>query len=166
MFGLGQNPTTDQQAMETAAVDASTPFVAAADGDLSLLQTALRQLGNVPVHIQDEHGYTLLQAAVSYNQTHVWTWLATQPGFDATQTDHEGDTALHYAATVQAAQFLVETLGVSSNVKNQDGQTALEKKREELHEMQQDEDFEETDPEYQQLAALVQYLGSLSTVAQ
>jgi hypothetical protein len=164
MFGLGQSPTTEQSV--DTVIDPSTPFVAAADGDLSLLQTALRQLGNLPVHIQDEHGYTLLQAAVSYNQTHVWTWLATQPGFDVSLTDHDGDTALHYAVGVKAAQFLVETAGLSPQIKNQDGQTALDKKREELQEMQQDEDFEETDPEYQQLLALVQYLGNLSTVAQ
>lgn len=161
-FGLGR--TDAAPAPPSEPVDGSTPWVAAADGNLPLLQTALQTL-QLPVTAQDENGYTLLQAAVSYNQAHVWQWLSSQPQFTAHQVDGEGDSALHYAGTSNAARFLVES-GINVNVKNSDGLTALQKKREELEEMRQDEDFEETDEEYVQLKDMVDYLSSLSSMAQ
>ena len=162
-FGLGRTdaPVT---AGANEPMDSSTPWVAAADGNLPLLQNALQSL-QLQVTAQDENGYTLLQAAVSYNQAHVWAWLASQPQFTVHMVDTEGDSALHYAGTAPAARFLVEA-GIDTNLRNNDNQTALEKKREELEEMRQDEDFDETDDEYVQLLGMVEYLSSLSTISQ
>ena len=162
-FGLGRTDAPVANAADEP-MDASTPWVAAADGNLPLLQNALQSL-QLPVTAQDENGYTLLQAAISYNQAHVWTWLATQPQFTVHTVDAEGDSALHYAGTAPAARFLVET-GIDMTVRNNDNQTALEKKREELEEIRQDEDFDETDDEYVQLRGMVDYLSSLSTMSQ
>ena len=163
-FGLGRPDAAAATANTQEPMDASTPWLAAADGNLTLLQAALQAL-QLPVTVQDENGYTLLQAAVSYNQAHIWTWLATQPNFTLHAVDHEGDSALHYAGTVEAARFLVEH-GISTHVENSENQTALEKKRQELEEMQQDEDFDETDDEYVQLVAMVDYLSNLTTMSQ
>lgn len=158
-FGLGR--TIEELAGEVW----TTPWVAAADGNLPLLQTALSSL-QLPVTCQDENGYTLLQAAVSYNQAHIWQWLSSQAQFNVHQVDQEGDSALHYAISSAAARFLVETSGMNPALRNKDGQTALEKKRQELEEMRQDEDFEETDDEYVQLRHMAEYLASLTTVSQ
>ena len=146
-------------------MDASTPWMAAADGNLALLQASLQALQLSPSTAQDEHGYTLLQAAVSYNRANVWTWLASQPGFVVHTADGEGDTALHYAATAEAARFLVQQ-GIDVQARNAEQQTALEKKQQELEELRQDEDFEETDEEYIQLKGVVDYLSSLTHMAQ
>ena len=162
-FGLGRSDVPVTNAANEP-MDASTPWVAAADGNLGLLQNALQSL-QLPVTVRDENGYTLLQAAVSYNQAHVWAWLATQPQFTVHAVDAEGDSALHYAGTAAAARFLVES-GIDTNVKNNDNQTALEKKREELEEIRQDEDFDGTDDEFVQLGGMVEYLSSLSTMSQ
>ena len=169
-FGLGRTDATGNAAAAgtNEPMDASTPWVAAADGNLPLLQAALQAL-QLPVTAQDENGYTLLQAAVSYNQAHIWNWLATQPHFTVSAVDTEGDSALHYAGTAAAAQFLVEQQpgGMDlTTIRNQENQTALEKKRQELEEMRQDEDFDETDDEYVQLVGMVEYLSNLSTMSQ
>ena len=164
MFGLGRTDVSSTTVTQAAVVDDSTPWVAAADGDLGLLQTALQQL-QLPVTAQDENGYTLLQAAISYNQAHVWQWLATQPQFTVHAVDKEGDSALHYATTPTAARFLVQA-GIDTTLRNSENQTALEKKREELQEMRDDEDFDESDYEYVQLVAMVDYLSSLNNVSQ
>ena len=163
-FGLGRTDAA-AAARSTEPLDASTPWVAAADGNLPLLQATLQAL-QLPVTAQDEHGYTLLQAAVSYNQAHIWQWLATQPQFTVAAVDAEGDSALHYAGTTVAAQFLVQQAGIDVTLRNKDNQTALEKKQQELEEMRQDEDFEETDEEYVQLVGMVEYLSSLTNTAQ
>ena len=167
-FGLSRTDNAaaaGQAQAQQQPMDASTPWVAAADGNLSLLQASLQAL-QLTCAAQDEHGYTLLQAAVSYNRASVWEWLATQPGFAVHTADAEGDTALHYAGTAAAARFLVEH-GVDVSARNYaDQQTALEKKRQELEELRQDEDFEETDEEYIQLKGTVEYLSSLTSMAQ
>ena len=162
-FGLGRTDAA-AAARSTEPLDASTPWVAAADGNLPLLQATLQAL-QLPVTAQDENGYTLLQAAVSYNQAHIWQWLAAQPDFTVHAVDGEGDSALHYAGTVAAAQFLVQG-GIDVTKRNADNQTALEKKQEELQEMRQDEDFEETDEEYVQLLGMVDYLSNLTSMSQ
>ena len=165
-FGLGRTDAAAAAARSNSEpMDASTPWVAAADGNLPLLQAALQAL-QLPVTVQDEHGYTLLQAAISYNQAPIWQWLATQPQFTVHQVDAEGDSALHYAGTAVAAQFLVQTGGIDVNLRNKENQTALEKKQQELEEMRQDEDFEETDEEYVQLVGMVDYLSNLTSTAQ
>jgi ankyrin repeat protein len=169
-FGLGR-PDAAAPLAGHPAVDASTPWVAAADGNLPLLEAALSHL-QLTVNAQDENGYTFLQAAASYNRMHVLEWIVQQqqqqqpPGADCSLVDADGDSALHYASTATVARFLVTTAGVNPNLLNGEGLTALQRKRQELEEAQQDEDFDEEDEDYQQLQALVAYLASLSTVSQ
>lgn len=134
--GSASSAVHQQQQQQQPPVDDSTPWVAAADGDLPLLQHALRQL-NLPVTAADENGYTLLQAAASYSQLPVLTWILEQarqqqqqqpppPSSSQQQqeqeqppslpllsqfvnaVDRDGDSALHYASTAEVARVLVE----------------------------------------------------------
>ena len=159
-FGLG----SASAAASDQPIDNSTPWVAAADGNLALVQSSLTTR-NLPAGASDEHGYTLLQAAASYSHMNVLKWLLTQD-IDVNAVDNEGDTALHYASTAEAARFLIEVAKVDQTIRNQGGRTALQSKREELEEMQLDEDYDEDDQDAVNLRAVIGYLSSLSSVAQ
>lgn len=179
-FGLGHPPaasgfggaTSAEAAVVETGIDASTPWVAAADGNLPLLQQSLQHLQLTVTAADEEQNYTLLQAAASYNQMAVleWIWSSQQavtasgePNF-RNAVDKDGDSALHYASTAQAAQFLVERAGIDVQIRNQAGLTALEAKQMELNEMMQDEeDFDEDDIEFINLKGTVEYLQSLLT---
>jgi Ankyrin repeats (3 copies) len=159
------------------AIDSSTPWTAIAEGNLPLLQESLRQL-QYSASVADEiQGYTLLQAAASYNQFHILQWLWAQlhelnqiadDGSTArplggwqNAVDFDGDTALHYAGSVESMKFLLDVTNIDVHVQNSAGMTALDAKRSEMNEMEQDEDeFDEDDREYKQLKAMVQYLES------
>jgi len=159
-FGLGQQQR--QQATLFAPVDSSTPWVAAADGNLPLLQHALQQL-NLPITATDSNGYTLLQAAASYSQMAVLTWVLEQeaaPSF-VNAVDQDGDSALHYASTATAAQFLVERAHTSTAIQNAAGLTALQAKKQELQELLEDEDTEDDDVDVLHLKGIIEYLESL-----
>jgi ankyrin repeat protein len=162
-FGLGQ-PTGFGGSLQPASIqqdeiDSSTPWVAASDGNLPMLQTALAQL-NLGVTASDENGYTLLQAAASYSQIAVMQWLLAQNSLLIHAVDGEGDSALHYASTEIACRILVDA-NIDSNVRNQSGRTALETKMEELNELIQEEDYEETDEDAMELRRVVSFLTSL-----
>ena len=172
-----------------AMIDPSTPWTAIAEGNLSLLQQSLQQL-RYPICIADEtQGYTLLQAAASYSHIHIlqyiWSELlqhcnppnssigvssssssATPPqpeGGYQNAVDHDGDTALHYAGSVEAIQFLIDTCHINVHITNHNNMTALDAKRTEMHELEQDiDDFDEDDIEYIQLKEMVQYLESIT----
>jgi hypothetical protein len=183
-FGLGQQSSGSGDGVTTAAspavpvgdVDASTPWVAAADGNLPLLQRALHLLNLTVAAADDNQGYTLLQAAASYGQIPVLTWLLSQVQAkvagvpDVTQlanaVDRDGDSALHYAGTAATARFLVVEAGIDVRLRNSVGLTALEAKRRELEEIMCDEDFEEDDVDYLHAKEIVEYLQSLSMLQQ
>lgn len=158
-FGLGRAaPAVNQE-----AIDSSTPWMAAADGDLNLLQSALNHL-HLDVSAADENGYTLLQAAASYNHLQIMQWLLSQ-NVPINAVDNEGDSALHYAATTDAVRLLVDS-GIDTSVRNREGKTALESKRDELTEAMEDEDYEEDDDEAQALKSIVSYLSGLESQQQ
>lgn len=156
-FGLGRTPSTEE-----VPIDASTPWLAASDGNLPLLQSALTQLHVTPATAVDENGYTLLQAAASYGRIPIMEWLVKQQHVNVNAVDGEGDSALHYAATVPAAQFLIHVAKIQVHLRNQAGKTALESKREELAEMMQDEDNDDDDDDFVNLKAVVDYLNGNS----
>lgn len=160
-FGLGQAPVSNNN--ET--IEPSTPWTAAADGKLDLLQSSLSQL-RLPVTATDENGYGFFHAAASYGHIPVLQWLLAQNRTIANVVDNEGDSALHYACTVDTAKLLLEVAGVSPDIKNQCGKTALEIKQEELQEMMADEDYDEDDEDATNLRKMVEFLSSLVTGAQ
>lgn len=158
----GSNSLTANYVME----DPSTVWMAASEGHLSVVQECLRTLQMSP-DCADENGYTLLQAAASYGHVHIMEWLLQPPQqVSIVATDHDGDTALHHATTVPAAQYLLQHEPALLFQKNQNQQTALEVKQMELQEILDDPDHEDDDEELIQLKAMVEFLQSVSHVAQ
>jgi ankyrin repeat protein len=181
-FGLGKaaaagaNATGRTTTAAAAAIDGNTPWVAAADGDLDLLQLSLQQL-NLPLHAADaDQGYTLLQGAASYSQLHVLHYLlqssqSSQPTSAVNivnAVDRDGDSALHYANTDAAAKVLVDA-GIDITIRNSAGCTALEAKQLELQELlddADDDDDADEDVDVVQAKGVIAYLSSLLQIQQ
>ena len=163
-FGLGR-PHANNNTPDWPLDDPSTLWMAASEGHLTVLQDCLRTVQQTP-NCADENGYTLLQAAASYGQVPVMEWLLQQPHVQVDAADHDGDTALHHATTVPAAQLLLQHNTALLFQRNQVQQTALEAKQVELQEILQDPDHEDDDEELIQLKTMVAFLQSASHVAQ
>ena len=103
------------------------PFLLAADNNPDLL-TLLRSRPDL-ASSQDEHGYSLLHAAVSYNHLDLLHTLVNEFKVDVNIKDEDGETALFFAETVEAAQTLHEELHIDTASKNSEGLTAEEKIR-------------------------------------
>ncbi|MCJ1479466.1 hypothetical protein MMC13_008152 [Lambiella insularis] len=78
---------------------------------------------------QDEHGYSLMHAAASYNHLDLLRTLANELHVDVNVADEDGETSLFVVETVDAAQVLLEELKVDASITNADGTTAEEKIR-------------------------------------
>ncbi|KAG6035147.1 hypothetical protein E4U41_006246 [Claviceps citrina] len=101
------------------------PFLLAADDDPSLIPL-LREHPSL-ASSQDEHGYSLVHAAASYNHIHLLRILVNELGVDVNLKDEDDETALFVVETVEAATVLVEELGIDIHHKGADGLTAREK---------------------------------------
>ncbi|KZZ91250.1 Ankyrin repeat-containing domain protein [Ascosphaera apis ARSEF 7405] len=75
---------------------------------------------------QDEHGYSLLHAAVSWGHIDLLRTLVREFKVDVNMTDEDGDTCLFVAESLDIAKCLVEELGIDKNIKNDEGLTAAE----------------------------------------
>lgn len=153
--------TEDKSNMRLAtlpSIEDSTPWVAAGDGDLELLQRALTTL-NRPVSAADSNGFTCCHAAAAYNQIHVLRWLIRQEGCNVNVQDSDGDTPLHHCDKVDAARVLVDEGGALPSVTNKDGKTALQLKAEELKELEEEVD-DKDEEDWKALKELVEYLKS------
>ena len=78
---------------------------------------------------QDNHGYSLLHAAASYNHLDLLRKLVHEFHVDPNIRDEDGETPLFVVESVEAAQCLLEELGADPKVKNDEGMTAEEKIR-------------------------------------
>jgi hypothetical protein len=76
--------------------------------------------------------------------------------------DSDGDTALHYAGSADAAIFLVEHYRINTTKVNSQGKTALQTKEAELDEMKNEEDIEEDDEEIEVTKKLISYLQQIN----
>ena len=153
MFGLGSSTQQNDGVIED-----STPWTAASDGRLDLLQRSLTKLG-LPPTAADQNGYTILHAAAAYWQQPILEWLLQQDGIDVNVKDNDGDTPLHHVDQVEAARFLLEVAKVNPNVTNNEGKTALQSKEEDLAIQENDEDEDEDETE--RLKEVVAYLQSI-----
>lgn len=153
-FGLGQAPI--EATSTTQLIEPSTPWMAAADGNLVLLQSSLMSLGLV-YSAADENGYTLLMAATAYNRRNIMELLL--PRVDVNAKDHDGDTALHHAECVDAVKLLVEVGLADVTVINESGKTPLQAKQEEMKELMEEE--EDDDDDALTLKEVVDYLSSI-----
>ncbi|KAK3400198.1 hypothetical protein B0T20DRAFT_179380 [Sordaria brevicollis] len=76
---------------------------------------------------QDEHGYSLIHAAASYNHLDLLRTLVSEFKVPVDLKDEDGETALFVVETVAAAKVLVEELKLDTTIVNDEGQTAREK---------------------------------------
>ena len=101
------------------------PLTLAADNSPKLLPLLRSQ--PALASLQDEHGYSLLHAAASYNHLDLLRTLVGEFHVDVNIRDEDEETPLFVVETVEAAQALVEELGADIKATNSDGQTAEEK---------------------------------------
>ena len=103
----------------------TNPLTLAADNNPKLLPL-LRS--NPPLAlVQDDHGYSVMHAAASYNHMDLLRTLVREFHVDVNIRDEDEETPLFVVETVEAAQVLVEELGADIKATNGDGQTAEEK---------------------------------------
>jgi hypothetical protein len=121
-------------------------YILAAD-DPSALTAHLRENPSV-ASSQDEHGYSLVHAAASYNHLDLLRALVSEFHVPIDLKDEDGETALFVVETVAAAKVLVEELGLDASITNDEGLTAKEK-------MESDDEF----------PAIVEYLQTVGSTA-
>ncbi|ROV89803.1 hypothetical protein VSDG_08587 [Cytospora chrysosperma] len=110
------------------------PFLLAADNPSALLDL-LREDPSIASG-QDEHGYSLLHAAASYNHLDLLRALVNEFHVPVDLRDEDSETALFVVETVEAARVLVEELGLDVAITGDEGQTAHQR-------LEQEGDFPE-----------------------
>ncbi|KAI1326483.1 ankyrin repeat-containing protein [Xylariaceae sp. FL0255] len=104
---------------------APNPFLLAADDSPGLLP--LLRENPALASLQDDHGYSLVHAAASYNHLDLLRALIRELNVDVNLQDEDSETALFVVETIDAAKVLVEELGIDVALKADDGCTALER---------------------------------------
>lgn len=107
----------------------ANPFLLAADNPAALLPL-LRENPEL-AGAQDDHGYSLVHAAASYNHLDLLRTLIRDFNVNVDLRDEDGETALFVVETVEAARVLVEELGADLTAKGSEGITARERIAEE-----------------------------------
>jgi hypothetical protein len=143
-FSLTPSPTkTNTNNTNTQSIDESTPFIAASDGNLQLLQQSIQHLSITNIHTHaDTNGLTLLHSASSYNQIEIMRWLlravnnnnSGNVNVNVNAKDNDGDTPLHHCDNIEAVKVLIEEGNADYTIQNEEGNTVLEMKEEELRE--------------------------------
>jgi uncharacterized protein len=100
-------------------------YLLAADNDQKLLPL-LRENPSLASQ-QDEHGYSLIHAAASYNHLDLLRALVTELQVPVHLRDEDAETGLFVVETTDAARCLVEELGLDIGIVNAEGQTARQK---------------------------------------
>lgn len=103
---------------------APNAFLLAADNPAELV-TLLRSSPEL-ASAQDDHGYSLLHAATSYNHLDLLRRLVQEFNVDINLKDEDGETALFVAETVECVKILVEELGADITIRGEEGKTARE----------------------------------------
>lgn len=101
------------------------PFLLAADSP-TLLLDLLRTEPHLASQ-QDDHGYSLLHAAASYNHLSLLRALVNEFHAPVDLRDEDNETALFVVETVDAARVLVEELSLDTSLRGDEGMTAREK---------------------------------------
>ncbi|KXJ91650.1 hypothetical protein Micbo1qcDRAFT_57015 [Microdochium bolleyi] len=108
---------------------AANPFLLAADNPAALLP--LLRENPALASAQDDHGYSLVHAAASYNHLDLLRTLVQEFNVDVDLRDEDEETALFVVETVEAAKVLVEELAADLTATGTEGRTAREKIEEE-----------------------------------
>ncbi|KAL9126577.1 MAG: hypothetical protein Q9217_004391 [Psora testacea] len=112
----------------TSALNTPSNHLALAADNPTTLLPLLRSNPSLATS-QDDHGYSLLHAAASYNHIDLMKCLKVEFNIDPNIVDEDGETALFAVETVETAQCLIEQIGTEPRVKNAEGVTAEEKIR-------------------------------------
>lgn len=104
---------------------APNPYLLAADNSPALLPL-LRETPAL-ASSQDEHGYSLVHAAASYNHLDLLRALIREFHVDVDLKDEDDETALFVVETSDTARVLVEELGANVRHRGSEGLTAREK---------------------------------------
>lgn len=102
----------------------TNPFLLAADDSPTLLPLLRSNLSLASA--QDDHGYSLLHAAASYNHLSLLRTLVNEFNVDVNLRDEDGETCLFVTETVELAKCLVEELGADPTIKNSEALAAEE----------------------------------------
>lgn len=105
------------------------PFLLAADNAPQLLPL-LREYPSLAAG-QDEHGYSLMHAAASYNHLDLLRALVNEFHVDVDLKDEDGESALFVVETIDCARVLVEELHADISLRGLEGGSAREKIQEE-----------------------------------
>jgi ankyrin repeat protein len=103
----------------------NNPFLLAAENSPALLPLLRSNLSLASK--QDEHGYSLLHAAASYNHIDLLRSLVNEFQVNINLKDEDGETCLFVAETLPIARCLIEELHIDAEVRNDEGMTAMEK---------------------------------------
>lgn len=98
------------------------PYILAADNPSAVLNL-LHSNPSIASN-QDEHGYSLLHAAASYNHIDLLRALVKEFNVDVNLLDEDGETCLFVTENVDIAKCLIEELGIDYNIQNEEGVTA------------------------------------------
>ena len=130
----------------------TNPFYLVADGKIDKVLSLLVANPSL-ANKQDEHGYSLVHAAASYNRLTLLRRLVQDFSVDVNGLrDEDGETALFDVEQVETAKVLVEELGADVTVVNHQGLTAPDTL-----------DLDPTEESYPQLLALHDYLRALAS---
>ncbi|PGH29380.1 hypothetical protein GX50_07860 [[Emmonsia] crescens] len=99
-------------------------YILAADNSPSLLP--LLRSNPALASSQDDHGYSLLHAAASYDHIDLLRTLVQEFQVNVNLVDEDGETCLFVAESVEVARCLIEELGVDREHKNHIGVKAEE----------------------------------------
>ncbi|KAJ1334224.1 Ankyrin repeats (many copies) [Microdochium nivale] len=108
---------------------AANPFLLAADNPAALLP--LLRENPALASAQDDHGYSLVHAAASYNHLDLLRALIQEFNVDVDLRDEDEETALFVVETIEAAKVLIEELAADLTAIGTEGRTAREKIAEE-----------------------------------
>mmetsp|Transcript_21661 Transcript_21661/g.30357 ORF Transcript_21661/g.30357 Transcript_21661/m.30357 type:complete len:170 (+) Transcript_21661:77-586(+) len=159
-FGLTSQSVPNPSTSSPEVIDESTPWIAASDGDINLLQRSIQTL-NLSINAADSNGFTFLHSASSYGQLDMIRWLLSQQVTDVNVKDSDGDTPLHHCDDVITAKLLVQEGKADFSLRNNDGKTALEVKEEEFLDNDNMED-DDSSGDTENLKDLIQYLKGVS----
>ncbi|KND87566.1 Ankyrin repeat-containing protein P1E11.10 [Tolypocladium ophioglossoides CBS 100239] len=98
------------------------PFLLAADNSPALLP--LLRENPALASAQDEHGYSLVHAAASYNHPDLLRILVREFHVDVNLKDEDYETSLFVVETLEAAKVLVEELAADVRHRSSEGLTA------------------------------------------
>ncbi len=116
-----------QISVGSTAMAHNNPFLLAAESPSNPNLLPLLRSNPSLASKQDQHGYSLLHAAASYNHIELLRTLVNEFHVDVNLRDEDSETCIFVTETVPIARCLVEELHIDVNAQNDEGMTAAEK---------------------------------------